>query len=501
MALVTESKNTENKILAGARDFSTLMMDIPGVLCKHGCSYMACRGLVLTPISGILIITHGPVGCSYYSWGGNRPRYRAENTDHDYFSYSFSTRMEESDIIFGGEKKLKQAIKEAVEIFHPPAIAICSTCPIGLIGDDVQSIAEAAEKEYGIKVMSFSCEGFKSIPGYRLANIGIIENVIGTGQKDVGKFPVNIIGEFYNGQRAKEISEIFEHLGYDIVSVLMGDGSYDDLKTAQQAKLNLFTSDKVVADLVEVMQEKFGTDWMRFNFIGLTNIINSLKKMASFFGDPELISNTEYLITEELERIKGSMENYKTKLKNKVAVIYEDEFVTRHYGALFSDLELSLVIVGNDLICREGQNEISFLSALESGRKVHVAQKNTVQYTTDLEKYHINLPVSLYEKIKKEIIIANNDAQFNPPACSNILISHLSQQEVEQLLNVIEPDIYFPGIVDIFPGVKTNSFSCFFNADQYRFDYGGFNGALDFAQDLLMTINMAGWQNNVAPWK
>ncbi len=499
MALVTESKKTENKVLAGERDFSTLMMDIPGVLCKHGCSYMACRGLVLSPIKGMLVITHGPVGCAYYSWGGNRPRHYEENDSDDYFSYSLSTGMEEHDIIFGGENKLKQAIEEAVEIFQPAAIAICSTCPIGLIGDDIQSIAEAAEKEYGIKVMSFACEGFRSVPGYRLANTEIIENVIGTGQKQVGKYPVNIIGELCNGQRADEIFKILRRIGYDIVSVLMGDGNYNDLKGAHLAKLNLFSSDKVVADLMDVFQEKHGVEWLRFNFIGLDNIISSLKNIASFFGDPELIRNTENLVAEELARIKEDMDKYKAKFKHKVAVIYEDEFVTRHYGALFADLEIDLVIVGNDLICHEGQNEMSFLSALESSED-KVAQ-NAMQYTTDLEKYHLNLPASLYKKVEKVIITPTDEVPTNPAAYSNILISLLSQQEVEQLLNVIEPDIYFPEIVDNFPGIKTDYLTCFFNGDQYFFAYGGFNGALDFAQDLLMAMNMSGWQNNIAPWK
>ena len=41
--------------------------------------------------------------------------------------------MQEADIVFGGEKKLRQAIKETVEIFDPGMIMVCSTCPVGLI--------------------------------------------------------------------------------------------------------------------------------------------------------------------------------------------------------------------------------------------------------------------------------------------------------------------------------------------------------------------------------
>jgi len=69
--------------------------------------------------------------------------------------------MQESDIIFGGEKKLRQAIKEAVEIFHPNAITISATCPVGLIGDDINAVAKEAEKLYGIQVLAFNCEGYK----------------------------------------------------------------------------------------------------------------------------------------------------------------------------------------------------------------------------------------------------------------------------------------------------------------------------------------------------
>ncbi len=496
---LTENINTQNKFLTGERDLNTLIMDIPGALCKHGCCYMACRGLVLSPIKGVFIITHGPTGCAYYSWGGNRLRHHDANDGDDYFSYSFSTGMEESDIIFGGEKKLAQAIQEAVEIFHPPVIAICSTCPIGLIGDDIQAVAEAAEKEYGIKVLSFACEGFRSIPGYRLANLGIIEEVIGTGQKQVGKYPVNIVGEFCSGQRAEEIFRILQQIGYDIVSVLMGDGNYEDLESAHLAKVNLFSSDKVVADLMDIMQEKYGIGWLRFNFIGLSNIIDSLQKVAAFFGDQQLIHKTEKLIEQELSGINDMLDDYRRKLRNKIAVIFEDEFITRHYQALLSDLEISTVTVGNDLSSRSGQSETSFLSAVESGCSSH-AVKEEICFDTDLEHYHVNLPLGVYEKIEKKAAEYNNLVVHANSALNSMLISNLSRQETEQLFMALHPDIYFPGIKENFREITDGS-ACFFNADDYRFDYGGFHGALDFAKDLLMAMRMAFWQGNIAPWR
>jgi hypothetical protein len=49
--------------------------------------------------------------------------------------------MQDQDIVFGGEKKLEAAVREAYDLFHPKAITVFSTCPVGLIGDDMHAVA------------------------------------------------------------------------------------------------------------------------------------------------------------------------------------------------------------------------------------------------------------------------------------------------------------------------------------------------------------------------
>src|SRR5512145_241964 len=41
---------------------------IPGIITQRGCSYAGCKGVVLGPTRDIINITHGPVGCGFYSW-------------------------------------------------------------------------------------------------------------------------------------------------------------------------------------------------------------------------------------------------------------------------------------------------------------------------------------------------------------------------------------------------------------------------------------------------
>ena len=84
---------------------------IPGIISQRGCAYAGCKGVVVGPIKDMVHIVHGPVGCSYYAWGTRRNKARAdENTPPEkmFSTLCFTTDMQESDIVFGGEKETGQ---------------------------------------------------------------------------------------------------------------------------------------------------------------------------------------------------------------------------------------------------------------------------------------------------------------------------------------------------------------------------------------------------------
>src|ERR1035441_9937988 len=102
----------------------------PGAITQRGCTYAGCKGVVIGPTRDILSITHGPIGCGFYSWLTRRNQTRTKTGDEaNYITYCLSTDMQDEQIVFGGEKKLRAAIEEAYALFHPKAIAIFSTCP------------------------------------------------------------------------------------------------------------------------------------------------------------------------------------------------------------------------------------------------------------------------------------------------------------------------------------------------------------------------------------
>ena len=134
---------------------------IPGILTNRGCAFAGTKGVVFGPIKDMVHIVHGPIGCAFFTWGTRRNFAKAEEGEDNYMNYCVCTDMRETDIVFGGEKKLKKAIDEVMKIFKPEAISISATCPVGLIGDDIEAVARQAENDYGIKVVPSRCEGDK----------------------------------------------------------------------------------------------------------------------------------------------------------------------------------------------------------------------------------------------------------------------------------------------------------------------------------------------------
>jgi nitrogenase molybdenum-iron protein alpha chain len=130
------------------------------------------------------VISHGPVGCSScyhdfaFTYRVNSPlRGPARPTQRKIYS----TNLTENDTVFGGNVKLAKAIREVNERTHPKAIFVLTTCAVGIIGDDVESVCDEAEDELGVPVVAILCEGFRSTvwtTGFDAAYHGIARKLI-----------------------------------------------------------------------------------------------------------------------------------------------------------------------------------------------------------------------------------------------------------------------------------------------------------------------------------
>ncbi|MDP4178999.1 MAG: nitrogenase molybdenum-iron protein alpha chain [Bacillota bacterium] len=476
---------------------------VPGIITARGCCYAGCKGVVMGPIKDMVHIVHGPIGCSFYTWGGRRYKSRTPENGKNFNEYVFSTDMQESDIVFGGVPKLKEAIREAVELFHPTGIGIYATCPVGLIGDDINAVASEARKLYGIPVLAFSCEGYKGVSqsaGHHIANNIVMSDIIGTGTHESKKYSINILGEYNIGGDAWEIERFLKKIGYNIVATLTGDAEYEDVQNAHLADLNIVQCHRSINYIAEMMETKYGIPWIKCNFIGVQGTVETLREMALFFDDPEITKRTEEVIKEELAEIEADMLFYKQKLEGKTACLYVGGSRAHTYQVLLNDLGVKTLVAGFEFAHRDDYEGRDVIPTI----KLDADTKNIpeITVTKDEEKYHVQLPAERIEELKKAgVSLSSYTGMEKYMDNDTIIIDDLNQHETEELIKLLKPDMFLTGIKEKYIIQKSGVLSRQLHSYDYTGPYAGFKGAVIFARELTAGVYTPAWKYVTPPWR
>jgi nitrogenase molybdenum-cofactor synthesis protein NifE len=317
---------------------------VSGSVSQRACAFCGAR-VVLNPITDAFHIIHGPIGCSSYTWDIRGSLTSGE----DLYRHSFSTDMSETDIIFGGEKKLARAIDQAMVAHHPKLIFVYATCIVGVIGDDVEQVCKNAERRYGIRVIPVQSPGFSGhkAMGYRLAGDAIMR-VIGSKP-----FPrsrahgINILGDFNLAGEMWIVKNYLKELGIEVVAGITGDSSYDQLIKAPQAKLNVVQCAGSMNALANRMKDELGIPFVKVSFYGIEDTVNSLLSIAEALGSVDLLSKTYAFCGEQKLKLEGIVERYRKQLLGKQAAIYVGGgFKAISLIKQFNELGIRTVMVG-----------------------------------------------------------------------------------------------------------------------------------------------------------
>ena len=479
---------------------------IPGLIGQRGCCYAGCKGVVLGPTRDIINITHGPIGCGFYSWltRRNQTDASASPDGHNFMPYCFSTDMHEKEIVFGGEKKLKQAIQEAYDNFHPKAIAVFSTCPVGLIGDDVHAVSREMKEKLGINVFGFSCEGYKGVSqsaGHHIANNGIFTHVIGNDDTvREGEFKINLLGEYNIGGDAFEIERIFEKCGITLISTFSGNSSIDQFANAHTADLNLIMCHRSINYVAEMMEKKFGVPWIKVNFIGAQATAKSLRKIAGYFESPELAEKVEAVINEELPEIEKELTLIRPRTAGKRAMMFVGGSRAHHYQELFKELGMETLSAGYEFGHRddyEGRRVLPDIQVDADSRNIE-----ELEVGPDPDRFK---PRKSAEELKalaaKGLTFAEYEGMMSEMQAGSMVIDDLTQHEADKLIETFKPDIFCAGIKEKYAVQKHGIPMKQLHSYDYGGPYAGFKGAINFYRDIERMVNSKIWGFLKAPWE
>ncbi len=497
--LINEAlQNTTPEIQANVRT-------IPGIITMRGCTYAGCKGVIMGPTRDIVNLVHGPIGCSFYAWLTRRNQTDAGESGENYMTYAFSTDMQDSDIIFGGEKKLKAAVQEVYDLFHPRGIAIFATCPVGLIGDDIHAVAREMKEKLGdCNVFAFSCEGYKGVSqsaGHHIANNQVFKHLVGseTNVKQ-GDYKINLLGEYNIGGDGFEIDRILKKCGITNIATFSGNSTYDQFSTAHMADLSCVMCHRSINYVADMLETKYGIPWIKVNFIGANATAKSLRKIGQYFGDKALIDRIEDVIAEEMPQVEAALADIEPRTAGKTAMLFVGGSRAHHYMELFKELGMKTLSTGYEFGHRDDYEGRQVIPNL----KVDADSRNIEEIEVEAH------PTEFKPRKTEDELKALTDSGFQfkdydglipDMDKGTLIIDDLNQYEAEKLVEMIKPDIFCAGIKEKYSIQKLGIPMKQLHSYDYGGPYAGFKGAVNFYKEIDRLVNSKVWGYMKAPWQ
>ena len=449
-ALLDEPACTHNK-----KEKSGCARPKPGAS-AGGCAFDGAQ-IALLPIADVAHIVHGSIACAGSSWDNRGTR----SSGSRLFKIGMTTDLTEQDVIMGrGEKRLFHSIKQAIDSYSPAAVFVYNTCIPALIGDDIEAICKSAQERWGTPVVPIDCAGFYGTKnlGNRIAGDAMVKHVCGTREPDplphgaesdtFKVHDVNLVGEYNIAGELWHVLPLLDHLGIRVLCTLSGDARFHEVQTMHRAKVNMMVCSKAMLNVARKLEDSFGSKWFEGSFYGVQDMSNALRDFARLIDDPYLTERTEALIASEEARINKALEPWRQRLKGKRVLLYTGGVKSWSIVSALQDLGMTVVATGTNKSTEEDKARI------------------------------------------REIMGADTK-----------MVEDGSPRSLINIVREYKVDILIAGGRNMYTALKARI--PFLDINQEReFGYAGYEGMLELAKQLALTVESPIWQavRKPAPW-
>lgn len=275
-----------------------------------------------------------------------------------------SANVGENDIVFGGEKKLDELVKNALAVVEGDLYVVLTGCSGELIGDDVGNVVRRYQ-EQGFPIVYAETGGFKgnNLTGHEIVIKAIIDQFVGDydGEKendllnlwfDIPYFNQNWRGDYL------EIVRILRAAGLR-VNVLFGpqSGGVEEWKNIPKAKFNLVVSPWVGLKTAKYLEKKYGQSFLHIPEIpiGEEETTAFLRKVVAYAGIDQ--TKSEAFIKEEadlyyyfLEHFSVFFSEYWFGLPSRFAVVGDSAYTlayTKFLAAQIGMIPVKQILTDN----------------------------------------------------------------------------------------------------------------------------------------------------------
>jgi nitrogenase molybdenum-iron protein beta chain len=298
---------------------------------RYVCAIGAQQTVLAIP-RAIPIVHAGP-GCSSKISGALGDQAGFQGAGYAGGSAVPSTNFGESEVVFGGEQKLRSTIDGTLKVMDGDLFVVLTGCTSDIVGDDVASIA-TEYRQSGFPVVNAETGGFKgnNYLGHELVMLAIIEQLLGNGQKSaVDPGLVNVFSvipcqdAFWRGD-LRTIKTLLERLGLR-ANILFGYDSagLEEWRNIPSARFNLVLSPWVGLETARTLETKYGTPFLHWPAlpVGAVETSRFLRAIGDFAQvDPRIVKSA---IGDE-EKIfygyLGSAADFLTEARNGLPLLF-----------------------------------------------------------------------------------------------------------------------------------------------------------------------------------
>ncbi|MDA8234194.1 MAG: hypothetical protein M0Z31_05170 [Clostridia bacterium] len=178
-----------------------------------------------------------------------------------------SSNVQEREVVFGGHERLREQIRNTLDVIDGDLYFVVTGCVTEVIGDDVRAVVSEFQEE-GTNIIYAETGGFKgnSYYGYDLVLQSLFRNFVERGGEKV-KGRVNLWGivpafdVFWRGN-LEGLRNLLEKLGLEVNTFFTSDDTLEGIKKAASAELNIVVSDVYGIEAARVFEEAHGTPYL-----------------------------------------------------------------------------------------------------------------------------------------------------------------------------------------------------------------------------------------------
>lgn len=379
----------------------------------HGCAFNGAMTMS-SNLKDAVILAHSPKSCTYLSIqtissAGRRTLFERGNIlPSSLIPNVLSTDMSETDMVFGGSENLLSKVKSILNSKSPPpAIVIVSSCPSGIIGDDIDDALSLSTER--TKIVTVKSEGNLTgdyLQGMLMAYTSLAKQIIDRSVEKRER-TVNIVFEKVVARNTEmnfqRLKTFLARMNISVNCRFLCNTSYASLRDFCSAELNLLAYRDYTGKILEdFFIKEYGASFFEKQFpIGFKETSDWLLALGKRFDASDeaksIISENEIIYQNRIKSVRPKLEG-----KKLMIITYNHELDWILNAALDCGMKIVKICVLNF-----SQDE-GFRSSLSEIDGIEVVENyDRDERSSDIKRLKPDIILSNYEPVSEQSCITD----------------------------------------------------------------------------------------------